>query len=358
MKLLMYGVNQETVMKEDIQKYLLSDEEKKNQMIDISKIEGVAEVVIFSDDFRNEYFLYVDEEIFSHGEFLRYIAEKTSKTLQEVILETYSKFNDDVLRHLYELTTGYLSNPMGSFKDLGTAERTLEFAKTFHMGGPIVDKMFNRAIYLGYTLKLNDEIKPLNQSHISNYITLLKKYVSDFSKKNYLISGNDDEVYFLTKLLLFAEAQTVTIIQKDEEESLLQFNHIKKFFNESELSRISPMVQKSLYYRLAKMDVAIIDAADINIFDREIQEEVSVIRQTKKVQYLVDTTENENDDSIFSIVDFKYIDGKTRITYNEEEEEAALATYEEELSIEIDDFMNFLQGEQASETIEKNEISY
>lgn len=37
MKLLMYGVNQETVMKEDIQKYLLSDEEKKNQMIDISK---------------------------------------------------------------------------------------------------------------------------------------------------------------------------------------------------------------------------------------------------------------------------------------------------------------------------------
>ena len=168
---------------------------------------------------------------------------------------------------------------MGSFKDLGTAERTLEFAKTFHMGGPIVDKMFNRAIYLGYTLKLNDEIKPLNQSHISNYITLLKKYVSDFSKKNYLISGNDDEVYFLTKLLLFAEAQTVTIIQKDEEESLLQFNHIKKFFNESELSRISPMVQKSLYYRLAKMDVAIIDAADINIFDREIQEEVSVVEE-------------------------------------------------------------------------------
>ena len=77
MKLLMYGVNQETVMKEDIHKYLLNDEEKEIQMNDISQLEGVDEIIILSDDFRNEYFLYVDEEIFSHGEFLRYIANKT-----------------------------------------------------------------------------------------------------------------------------------------------------------------------------------------------------------------------------------------------------------------------------------------
>ena len=38
MKLLMYGVNQETVMKEDIHKYLLNDEEKEIQMNDISQL--------------------------------------------------------------------------------------------------------------------------------------------------------------------------------------------------------------------------------------------------------------------------------------------------------------------------------
>ena len=57
MKLLMYGVNQETVMKEDIHKYLLNDEEKEIQMNDISQLEGVDEIIILSDDFRNEYLL-------------------------------------------------------------------------------------------------------------------------------------------------------------------------------------------------------------------------------------------------------------------------------------------------------------
>ena len=361
MKLLMYGVNKDTVMKEDVDKYLLNDTDKRIQMIDISQFEGVAEVVILSDDFRNEYFLYVDEDIFSHGEFLRYIAGKTSKTLQEVILETYSKFNEDFLRHLFELTTGYLSNPVGSFKDLGTAEKTLEFASSIQMGGPVVYKMFNRAIYLGYALKLVDEIKPLNQSQISHYILLLKEYISDFSKKNFLISGDDYQVYFLTKLLLFADAQTITIIQKDEEKSQLQFNQLKSLFNETELSRISPMIQKSLFYRLAKMDVAILNASDLNIFEHQIQEEVSVIRQTKKVQYLIDTAEDEKEDKMFPEYDFQYIDGNTQIIFNKEEEEVALATFEEELSIEVDDFMNFLQEVQADEEngiTETKEMTY
>lgn len=358
MKLLMYGVNQETVMKEDIHKYLLNDEEKEIQMNDISQLEGVDEIIILSDDFRNEYFLYVDEGIFSHGEFLRYIANKTSKTLQEVILETYSKFNEDVLRHLYELTTGYLSTSVDSFRDLGTAEKTLAFAKNLHMNGPIVDKMFNRAIYLGYALKLVDEIMPLNQDRISHYISLLKEYITDFSKKNYLISGTDDEVYFLTKLLLFADAQTVTIIQEDEEESVKQFDHLKKYFNENERSRIYPMIQKSLYYRLAKMDVAILDVSLLSIFEHRIQEEVAVIRQTQKIQYLIDTSESEKEDLKFPSNDLQYINGDSQVTYTKEEEEAALTSFEKELSSEVDNFMDFVQSMQVSETIQAKEFTY
>lgn len=358
MKLLMYGVNKDTVMKEDIDKYLLNVQDKKIQMMDISKFKGVEEIIILSDDFRNEYFLYVDENVFSHGEFLRYIAEKTSKTLQEVILETYSKFNEDVLRHIYELTTGYLSNPLGSFTDLGTTERTLEFAHSNLMGGPVVYKMFERAIHLGYALKWQDEINPLNQNPISQYITLLKQYMSDFSKKNYIISGDNNQVYYLSKLLLFANAQTITIIQKDEEESERQFNQLKSLFNESELSKMSPMIQKSLYYRLAKMDVAILNTSNLNIFDQDIQQEVSVIRQTKKNQYLVDTAEDGVDNTIFPIRDFQYIDGNSPLHYTKEEEELALAAFEEELSNEVANFMNYLQSIEVNERQKTKEKTY
>ena len=352
MKLLMYGVNKETVMKEDVDKYLLTEADKRIQMFDISKITGVDEIVVLTDNFRNEYYLYVDEEIFSHGEFLRYLAGKTDKTLQEIILETYSKFNEDVLRHLFELTSGYLSDPSGSFEAIRTAEYALEFANTIRTSGTVVCKMFQKAIYLGYGLKLEGEIKPLNLSQLSNYIYLLQENMTDLDKKNYLVSGSDLEVYFLTKVLLYAGAQTITIIQKNETESTKQFEQIKNLFNEIELTRIHPATSKSLFYRLSKADAAIVDSSELNIFDERIHDEVSIIRQTKKVQYIVDTSEESLENVESSDLDLRYIDGTIPVSYNEEEQDAAFVAFDEELNQRIDAFMEYLQGLQNNKTKE------
>lgn len=352
MKLLMYGVNKETVMKEDVDKYLLNEADKKRQMIDISNITGVEEIVVLTDDFRNEYYLYVDEEIFSHGEFLRYLAGQTDKTLQEIILETYSKFNEDVLRHLFELTSGYLSNPSGSFGAIRTVEYALEFANAMQTCKTAVCKMFQKAIFLGYGLKLVDEIKPLNLSRLSNYIYLLKDQMIDLDKKNYLVSGKDIEVYFLTKMLLFAGAQTITIIQKNETESTKQFEKIKDSFNTIELARIYPATSKSLFYRLSKADAAIVDSSHLNIFDERVREEVSIIRQTKKVQYFVDTSEEPLKSVESSDLDLRYIDGTIPLNYSEEEQDAAFVAFDEELNLRIEGFMNYLQEIQRNKTKE------
>src|SRR5690625_1909468 len=170
MKLLMYGVNKETIMKEDVDKYRLFGDQKQIQMNDISQFDGVEEIIVLTNDFRNEYYLYVNETIFSHGDFLRYIADKTDKTLQEIILETYSKFNEDVLRHLYEISSGYLSEPVGSFNILKSVEKAICFAKKMNTSGDVLLKLFNDAIELTYNFKLNESIQPLNRSTISNYV--------------------------------------------------------------------------------------------------------------------------------------------------------------------------------------------
>src|SRR5699024_6783732 len=159
MKLLMYGVNKETVIKEDVNKYRLYKNKKINQINEISKFDGVEELIILTNDFRNEYYLYVNETVFSHGEFLRYLAEQTDKSLQEIILETYSKFNEDVLRHLFEISSGYLSNPIGSFNILKSVEKAICFAKKMNTSGDVLLKLFNDAIELTYNFKLNESIQ-------------------------------------------------------------------------------------------------------------------------------------------------------------------------------------------------------
>jgi glutamyl-tRNA reductase len=346
MKLLMYGVNKETVTKEDVEKYLLQEKNKKIQMKDISDFSGVEEIAVLTNDFRTEYYLYVNEVTFSHGDFLRYLAEKTDKTLQEIILETYSKFNEDVLRHLFEISCGYLSTPSGAFDILASVEHSLRFANNLETSGPILYKMFNKAIYLAYALKLNDTIKPLNQSEVSKYIYLLKEQMEELDKKHYLISGDDSQVYFLTKLLLFAGAQTITIIQKDEIDSQRQYKKIKNYLTELEQNKVIPATEKSLYYRLSRVDGAILNTEKVRLFAERIREEVAIVRQTSKMQYLVDTAENSHQEFDFPDLDLCYIDGTAKVSYNEEEQSAAIVAFDEELSIQIEEFMNYLQAVQ------------
>lgn len=343
MKLLMYGVSKETVSEEDIDRYHLNADIKKRQIMDIQEFDGVEEVIILTNDFRNEYYLYVDENEFSHGQFLRYIANETEKKLEEVILETYSKFNEDVLRHLYEISSGYLIKPLGSFIGIETLENALVFARENKSKGPILFKLFTEVIRLSYKLKLNDKIQPLNRSKIAEYLFKLKEQMGSFKNKNFIISGNDLEIYYLTKLLLFAQVQSITIIHEDDLCAIEQYNKIKKDLTQADQLKLNYATKKSLCYRLAKSDAIIFDETSINILTNKVLEEVAILRPTRKLQHLIDLNTSiekivDSDD-----LDIQVISVKNEKTYTEEQKNNAIVTFDEEVSNFIHDFMNYLK---------------
>lgn len=343
MKLLMYGVSKETVTKEDADKYRLTTEKKKNQMHDILELDGIEEIVILDSGFRNEYYLYVNELIFSHGDFLRYLSDQTGKTLEEIILETYSKFNEDVLHHLYEIASGYFADIKGCFKVLNSVEKALAFAENLKTTGEVLFKLFSDTLELAYSLKLEMDLQPLNNSRISKYIYLLKKEMTTLENKNYVLAAEDFELIVLTKILLIAGAQNVTITNTDEKELESQFVKLKEKLTNNEVTKLSSASTKSLNYRIAKADAVILDAAEFNLLDVKIQEEISGIRQTKKVQYLLDTSSTPTDQFEVEGLTVQVIDSSVKFSYNDEEKEQAVIVFEEILSNKIKSFMEYFE---------------
>lgn len=345
MKLLMYGVSKETVMKEDVIRYSLNDTKKERQMHTIANFAGVEEIIILSSSFRIEYYLYVNEEDFSHGEFLRYLAEETDKSLQEIILETYSKFNEDVLRHLFEITNGYFSDKNGLLSDcLESVERAVKFAHLQKTSDKILFHLFNRAIYLTYHLVTQDDFKPLNESKIAKYIYLMKINMETLNKKNIIISGAMDELYFLTKILILAEVQSITILQ-DENEDAKQLTALSSLLSNND-TKIYIADDKSLNYRLSKADAIIVDTSKTNILDLAIQEEVAIVRQTKKIQYLIDTSGISQKDIVTYDLDIRFIDGTAPLSFIEEEKNNVLVWLDEYLSNQVVEFMKCIEEEQ------------
>lgn len=343
MKLLLYGVSQETVTKEDANKYKLTQRKKKTQMHDILEIEGIEEIIVLDNGFRSEYYLYVDEYVFSHGDFLRYLSDQTGKPLEEIILETYSKFNEDVLHHLYEIASGYLTDPKGCFKVLESVKKALDFARKLETTGEVLVKLFNETLELAYSLKLDTELQPLNDNQISKSIYLLKKEMGTLSDKNYVLAGNEFELIVLTKILLIAGAQTVTITNQSDKELAKTYNKLKINLTNTEMTKVRKADVNSLNYRLAKADAIVLNMSEFALTDKAVQEEVSAIRQTKKIQYILDTNPNPIEQLEVEGLDVQVIDSDVKFSYNDEEKEQAVIVFEEILSNQIEKFMKYFE---------------
>ncbi|MDN6699322.1 MAG: hypothetical protein L0L04_07285 [Staphylococcus equorum] len=341
MKLLMYGVSQETVTKEEANKYKLANGRKERQMAEILEFDGIEEIVILDSEFRNEYYLYVDELIFSHGEFLRYLSVETGKNLEEIILETYSKFNEDVLRHLYEIASGYLSNPIGAFGILLSLENSLNLAKELDTAGNILNKMFKEAVQLAYSLKLNELVRPLNLSKMSRYIYSLKNKLGQLKNKNYILAADDEELIVLSETLLAAEAQSITITHCNNQELNNQYKEIKNRLSEIDQNKIYMADSKALNYRLSKADAVILNLDEFNILDKNNREEVAEIRQTRKIQYVIDLSENPVEKINCEALDIEILKPKLNEDYDEEEQQQAIVEFENILSEKIKKFMKY-----------------
>lgn len=352
MKLLMYGVSQETVTKEEAAKYKLANGRKERQMTEILEIEGIEEIIILDSKYRNEYYLYVDELIFSHGEFLRYLSEETNKSLEEIILETYSKFNEDVLRHLYEISTGYLSKPKGAFEILLSLENSLNLARDLNTAGKILNNIFNDAVQSAYRLKINEIVKPLNLSQLSKYIYSLKDKLGQLKNKNYLLATTDEELIVLSETLLAADAQTITIAHNNDSILNRQYKKLTSRLTERNKNKVYMANSKSLNYRLSKADAVFFDFDVMNILDKYNREKVAEIRQTRKIQYAVDMSEEPLDKINCENLDIEIICPNVNENYNDEEQQQAVVEFEKMISDKIKKFMKYFEELEEKELTE------
>ncbi|MDZ7835380.1 MAG: hypothetical protein U5K84_08620 [Alkalibacterium sp.] len=166
MKLIMYGVNRDTVSTQDIHKYGLNESMRKCHLNDIDAFDGVAETVLVTTDSRNEYYLYIDEQTFRHGDLLRYLSCHTGKNLEEIILETYSKFNHDVVEHLYGLVSPLSEKP----ESLSVLEQALLESLNEQTIGHVLNDLFTRAISFSMSLYDKEALYPILDGEVPRAI--------------------------------------------------------------------------------------------------------------------------------------------------------------------------------------------
>lgn len=322
MKVIMYGVSLETVSEQDIARYRLSPQDKATHLIDIKQFTGVEEVILLTSEFQNEYYLYVDEEHFEHGDFLRYLATYAEKSLKEVILETYSKFADDVMKHLLAQISGQERDSYTrevAFKDF--VEGIL-LARASETMGEYLRQLFQQVFVFNFKLYDNGNLNPLLTA--TDY--WLKQHVEDnTSMKNIVIMGHSYEALYRAFLVLYLTNASVVFCLSDNT-LYNRLEIITQFINTTDY-RLK-IADCGDYYRLATADIILMEAQSISPI--EIAEMIEGVRQTPKQVTVIGDFEQRKL-SPYRLADFEWINELDLIgpSYNDEQHEEAIKSLTE-----------------------------
>ncbi|WP_423189497.1 hypothetical protein ACO1PF_00860 [Alkalibacterium sp. f15] len=341
MKLIMYGVNRDTVSYDDVHKYGLNKSMRLSHLNDISIFDGVVELALVATNNRNEYYLYIDEKTFKHGDLLRYLSRHTGKPLEEIILETYSMFNDDVTKHLFDLTS-ILNETSESINDL---EQALYESVTYGTVGNVLFELFNAAIDFSLSLYDKESLYPLINGEVPKAIQKIRSHFPVKKDINYLIIGNNEMITQMVKYLIRETESYLTFLERNEKSREL-IKNIDNWLaltnNSAWRNHIQSVDLGQLVYRLSKADVVIIGSSIKNAWlSHELLEDMYEMRPTAKKQLIIDLS-GAQDETVFSnyqTLSYTQIDDTSGSDYSNEKIEVAKSFYDEYLTNQTNDFM-------------------
>lgn len=346
MKILMYGLNQDTVSIDEDIICKFENEDKGQHLKKISSFQGVEEVLIFHSQYRIEYYLHVDEKEFQHGDLLRYISDYTQKPLNDVILEMYSLFNEDAVRHLFELAVAYYADKRGNLRNLALLEESLAFANNQGTLGSVIEALFAHVIIFSYQSKMIPNLAPLILDPRLSFIKRLTISGDDLNKYKALMIGREDQLRLISKIFSANNIQSLTLAVNSVD-SLKGLGEELQHFMSCPYLNTSTKLQITDYHHMAYWFEAadIIVGADQKAITEfiESQDDSLTIRQTPKQQVYVnlDLAEKSSEEIVtdhYSLINEPK--EAARSEYTDEEINEAESFLEELLSQEIHQFMS------------------
>lgn len=343
MKLLLYGLNKDAMTFEEGKTSNFEPTEIKNQRKTIREMNGVRELFIFNNEFRIEYYLLVDEQKFQHGDLLTFLAEVFNKSIDRMIIESYSKYNQDFILHLYQLISGMQTEVSEQDQIIDNFEESILLAIDQKKEMPFLLGLIKHVIHFISERKGYETYPSLFSKGQDMILQELSKLSKEFWSQRFFLFGEVTPMKALAKALHRNGAKHITVFNGDADESVKVAQELQNWADEIYTEKAGKIFYafpefKQYAYYLAASDILIsLDAHVLKdkippFLRNEIQNEVDNIRYFEKNQWLISTEdlpENILEDFNSSIIKITNLNSNASILQEEK-------IYNEKLAFEED----------------------
>lgn len=350
MKLLLYGVSHQTVPEEDAKKYELSKEQLKEKTLEVSQFPGVEEVLILSNSNRTEFYFHVDETIFRHGDILRFISAYSGEDLERVIMETYSKFNGEVIRHLLKLLSDREFDQEKEWIRLSEVDQALAEAIKWNTAGEVLSTIFEHALVFSFKMRGISKLESFYNSDFSRIIKKLTEEWRSLEHKKVYLAGDSKTMIFMAKALFYLGVSSV-IIGTENSKSQKMADYLNQWaetlFSVQNYKAFRSVTSESRPYQLSSADV-ILSEEDMNEGEISVEdfEKMLSLRLTKKKQLLISFFQKQPTFAVrlkdkglkpYTLTDLS--SGDKAASLNEEEKETVRQIFDDSLETEIESLL-------------------
>lgn len=294
LKILLYGVSHKTTPIEIRENYTIEEQKIPEQLAEIKSFSGVEETVILSTCNRTEYYLYIDQNTFMHGEMLRYLSNYTGYEISEVISTSYGKSNYEAAEHLFKVATGLDSLIIGETQILSQVKQAFAIAIEQKTSGPILNSLFNKAISFSKKMHTKTNLDQLSYNPGTAAVKLYKEEWQSISDKRFLLIGTGKMIRLTAKTLFYQGATHITLTGRNEQ----KVNDLEQELNLWAQSTLHTDVLNRYFFTAdfdhLPMSIAVADGiiaatkSQCHLITEKTIEEMAAIRLTMKKQLFMD----------------------------------------------------------------------
>jgi glutamyl-tRNA reductase len=217
MHLLVIGLNHTTAPLNVREKLALSEDQVRTALARLSHAHtadtlSITEMAILSTCNRVEIYAVVQDKNFAELE--AFFADARGVAVEMLQAHLYRFVDQQVVRHLMEVSAGLDSLVIGEPQILGQVTRSLELARGIGAAGPVLSRLFQSAIHAGKRARSETAISRNPASVSSLAAGLCAQSVGDLQSAQVIILGSGEMAELAVEALRQRGAEKITVMNR------------------------------------------------------------------------------------------------------------------------------------------------
>ena len=216
MSIVVIGVNHRTGPVAFLEKVMISEATMPNALRTLSMRDDIREAVVLSTCNRTEIYAVVERFHGAYDEIQNFLCETSGFDAEEVTPHLYSQWDEEAIKHLFEVASGLDSAVLGESEIIGQVRNAWEIAMAEGASRNTLNLLFRYALEVGKRARTETAISRSTASVSHAAVEMAEDIIGSLTGKHVLVVGAGEMGEGVATALARGGAEHVTVINRTE----------------------------------------------------------------------------------------------------------------------------------------------